>query len=46
MGLSRKNRPIGPSMGFKILSGAAAKFGLDDTGTHALRNTYGHHIYM
>ncbi|MED3039114.1 tyrosine-type recombinase/integrase, partial [Bacillus tropicus] len=29
-----KNRPIGRSMAYKILSGAAAEFGLDEIGTH------------
>ncbi|MEB9814699.1 tyrosine-type recombinase/integrase, partial [Bacillus cereus] len=28
-----KNRPIGRSMAYKILSGAAAEFGLDEIGT-------------
>ncbi|MEB8717495.1 tyrosine-type recombinase/integrase, partial [Bacillus cereus] len=32
-----KNRPIGRSMAYKILSGAAAEFGLDEIGTHTLR---------
>ncbi|PGA50175.1 integrase [Bacillus toyonensis] len=41
-----KNRPIGRSMTYKILSGAAAKFGLDEIGTHTLRKTYGYHMYM
>ncbi|WP_142310552.1 tyrosine-type recombinase/integrase, partial [Bacillus wiedmannii] len=31
------NRPIGRSMAYKILSGAAAEFGLDEIGTHTLR---------
>ncbi|TKI98222.1 site-specific integrase, partial [Bacillus cereus] len=35
-----KNRPIGRSMAYKILSGAAAEFGLDEIGTHTLRKTY------
>ncbi|MEB9595697.1 tyrosine-type recombinase/integrase, partial [Bacillus cereus] len=37
-----KNRPIGRSMAYKILSGAAAEFGLDEIGTHTLRKTYGY----
>ncbi|MGG0262585.1 site-specific integrase [Bacillus mycoides] len=41
-----KNRPIGRSMAYKILSGAAADFGLDEIGTHTLRKTYGYHMYM
>ncbi|HDR7590426.1 site-specific integrase [Bacillus mycoides] len=41
-----KNRPIGHSMAYKILSGAAAEFGLDEIGTHTLRKTYGYHMYM
>ncbi|WP_406622351.1 site-specific integrase [Bacillus sp. PPSBB_2] len=41
-----KNRPIGRSMAYKILSGAAAEFGLDEIGTHTLRKTYGYHMYM
>ena len=40
-----KNRPIGRSMAYKILSGAA-EFGLDEIGTHTLRKTYGYHMYM
>ncbi|WP_374113290.1 tyrosine-type recombinase/integrase [Bacillus toyonensis] len=31
-----KNRPIGRSMAYKILSGAAGEFGLDEIGTHTL----------
>ncbi|XKK36748.1 tyrosine-type recombinase/integrase [Bacillus sp. A17A.1] len=34
------------SMAYKILSGAAAEFGLDEIGTHTLRKTYGYHMYM
>ena len=34
-----KNRPIGRSMAYKILS-AAAEFGLDEIGTHTLRKTF------
>ncbi|PHC40794.1 hypothetical protein COF09_18310 [Bacillus toyonensis] len=41
-----KNRSIGRSMVYKILSGAAEKFGLDEIGTHTLRKTYGYHMYM
>ncbi|MGE6963665.1 site-specific integrase [Bacillus thuringiensis] len=41
-----KNRPIGRSVAYKILSGAAAEFGLDEIGTHTLRKTYGYHMYM
>ncbi|MGX5632668.1 site-specific integrase [Bacillus thuringiensis] len=41
-----KNRSIGRSMAYKILSGAAAEFGLDEIGTHTLRKTYGYHMYM
>ncbi|PEF60262.1 site-specific integrase [Bacillus cereus] len=41
-----KNRPIGRSMAYKILSEAAAEFGLDEIGTHTLRKTYGYHMYM
>ena len=41
-----KNRPIGRSMAYKILSGAAAEFGLDEIGTHTLRKTFGYHMYM
>ncbi|MED1023344.1 site-specific integrase [Bacillus mycoides] len=41
-----KNRPIGRSMAYKILSGAAAEFGIDEIGTHTLRKTYGYHMYM
>lgn len=41
-----KNRPIGRSIAYKILSGAAAEFGLDEIGTHTLRKTYGYHMYM
>ncbi|PHE92480.1 site-specific integrase [Bacillus pseudomycoides] len=41
-----ENRPIGRSMAYKILSGAAAEFGLDEIGTHTLRKTYGYHMYM
>ncbi|MDY0854066.1 site-specific integrase [Bacillus thuringiensis] len=41
-----KNRPIGRSMAYKILSGAAAEYGLDEIGTHTLRKTYGYHMYM
>ncbi len=41
-----KNRSIGRSMTYKILSGAAAEFGLDEIGTHTLRKTYGYHMYM
>ncbi|KFN03492.1 site-specific integrase [Bacillus clarus] len=41
-----KNRPIGRSMAYKILSGAVAEFGLDEIGTHTLRKTYGYHMYM
>lgn len=33
-------------MAYKILSGAAAEFGLDEIGTHTLRKTYGYHMYM
>ncbi len=31
-----ENRPIGRNMAYKILSGAAAEFGLDEIGTHTL----------
>lgn len=31
-----KNRPIGRSMAYKILSNTAAEFGLDEIGTHTL----------
>ncbi|AHA69618.1 MutT/NUDIX [Bacillus thuringiensis YBT-1518] len=41
-----KNRPIGRSMAYKILKSPAAEFGLDGIGTHTLRKTYGHHMYM
>ena len=41
-----RNRPIGRSMAYKILSGAVAEFGLDEIGTHTLRKTYGSHMYM
>ncbi|PHD57106.1 site-specific integrase [Bacillus toyonensis] len=41
-----RNRPIGRGMAYKILSGAAADFGLDEIGTHTLRKTYGYHMYM
>ncbi|HFR4167564.1 TPA: site-specific integrase [Bacillus cereus] len=41
-----KNRPIGRSMAYKILSGTAAEFGLDEIGTHTLRKTFGYHMYM
>ncbi|TNO67015.1 site-specific integrase [Bacillus cereus] len=41
-----KNRPIGRSMAYKILSTTAAKFGLDEIGTHTLRKTFGYHMYM
>ncbi len=41
-----RNRPIGRSMAYKILSGAAAEFGLDEIGTHTLRKTYGYHMYI
>ncbi|AFU14430.1 Integrase [Bacillus thuringiensis MC28] len=41
-----KNRPIGRSMAYKILSTAAAEFGLDEIGTHTLRKTFGYHMYM
>ncbi|QHV43914.1 site-specific integrase [Bacillus cereus] len=45
---SRKgeNRPIGRSMAYKILKSTAAKFGLDEIGTHTLRKTYGYHMYI
>ena len=34
-------------MAYKILSGAVAEFGLDEIGTHTLREkTYGSHMYM
>ncbi|PEO25831.1 site-specific integrase [Bacillus wiedmannii] len=36
-----KNRPIGRSMAYKILSTTAAEF-----GTHTLRKTFGYHMYM
>ncbi|ANN32571.1 site-specific integrase [Bacillus thuringiensis] len=41
-----KNRPIGRSMAYKILSTTAAKFGLEEIGTHTLRKTFGYHMYM
>lgn len=41
-----KNRPIGRSMAYKILSTTAAEFGLDEIGTHTLRKTFGYHMYM
>ncbi|PGY78251.1 site-specific integrase [Bacillus cereus] len=41
-----KNRPIGRSMAYKILSSTAAEFGLDEIGTHTLRKTFGYHMYM
>ncbi|MBZ3762050.1 site-specific integrase [Bacillus cereus] len=41
-----KNRPIGRSMAYKILSTIAAEFGLDEIGTHTLRKTFGYHMYM
>lgn len=44
--LKGRNRPIGRSMAYKILSGAAAEFELDEIGTHTLRKTYGYHMYM
>ncbi|MBE7104481.1 site-specific integrase [Bacillus cereus] len=40
-----KNRPIGRSMAYKILRGAAEEFGLDEIGTHTLRKTFGYHMY-
>ncbi|MED3068140.1 hypothetical protein P4310_21875 [Bacillus thuringiensis] len=33
-------------MAYKILSGAAVEFGLDEIGTHKLSKTYGYHMYM
>lgn len=39
------NKPISRSMAYKILSESAAKFGLDDIGTHTLRKTFGYHFY-
>ncbi|PHB47014.1 site-specific integrase [Bacillus toyonensis] len=41
-----KNRPIGRSMAYKILSTTAVEFGLDEIGTHTLRKTFGYHMYM
>ncbi|MCP8970558.1 site-specific integrase [Ectobacillus ponti] len=41
-----RNKPIGRSMAYKILRGAAAEFGLEDIGTHTLRKTFGYHMYM
>ncbi|MDH4419955.1 site-specific integrase [Bacillus cereus] len=41
-----KNRPIGRSMAYKILSTTSAEFGLDEIGTHTLRKTFGYHMYM
>lgn len=40
-----KNRPIGRSMAYKILS-STVEFGLNEIGTHTLRKTYGYHMYM
>ncbi|UYX52247.1 site-specific integrase [Bacillus thuringiensis] len=42
----RRCHPICRSMAYKILSRAAAEFGLDEIGTHTLRKTYGYHMYM
>ncbi|MGG3800444.1 site-specific integrase [Metabacillus fastidiosus] len=39
------NRPIGRSMAYKILRGAAEYVGLDDIGTHTMRKTFGYHLY-
>lgn len=41
-----RNRPIGRSMAYKILSSTAAVFGLDEIGTHTLRKTFGYHMYL
>ena len=41
-----KNQPIGRSMAYKVLSTTAAKFGLEEIGTHTLRKTFGYHMYM
>ncbi|MCU7676264.1 site-specific integrase [Bacillus thuringiensis] len=41
-----KNRPIGRSMAYKILSTTAVEFGLNEIGTHTLRKTFGYHMYM
>ncbi|MBW3496862.1 hypothetical protein I6L50_34200 (plasmid) [Bacillus sp. FDAARGOS_1420] len=38
-----KNRPIGRTMAYKILSGVAEEY---EIGTHTLRKTYGYHMYM
>lgn len=40
------NKPIGRSMAYKILRGAADHVGLDGIGTHTLRKTFGYHFYM
>jgi integrase len=39
------NKPIGRSMAYKILRGAAEYVGLDDIATHTMRKTFGYHFY-
>ncbi|PEF42807.1 site-specific integrase [Bacillus cereus] len=41
-----RNRSIGRSMAYKILSRAAVYFGLDEIRTHTLRKAYWYHMYM
>ncbi|MEK3721995.1 site-specific integrase [Paenibacillus sp. FSL H8-0034] len=41
-----KSSPIDRSMAYKILSGAARKFGLNEIGCHTLRKTFGYHFYL
>lgn len=39
------NRPICPSMAYKILREVGERFGLESIGTHTLRKTFGYHFY-
>lgn len=40
------NEPISSSMAYKILSGAAKRFGLTSIGTHSMRKTFGYFFHM
>jgi integrase len=39
------NKPISPSMAYKILREAADHFKLKEIGTHTLRKSFGYHFY-
>lgn len=40
------NRPITPSMAYKLMRIIADEFGLEEIGTHTLRKTFGYFFYL